>query len=57
VLLGTKNQAQAEANFGQIPGARLSGLSLQRVLQMQDKLDAGDRRSLRGLAKSMMGRN
>jgi aryl-alcohol dehydrogenase-like predicted oxidoreductase len=56
VLLGTKNAAHAQANFGQAPGARLSSASLQRVVQVQDALDAGNRRSLRGLAKSLLGR-
>ena len=56
VLLGTKNEAQAQANFGQIPGARLSSASLRRVLEVQDTLDASNRRSLKGLAKSLLGR-
>ena len=57
VLLGTKNAAQAETNFGQIPGARLSTASLRRVLALQEELDAGERRSLRGLARRLMGRD
>ncbi|HUL18290.1 MAG TPA: aldo/keto reductase [Steroidobacteraceae bacterium] len=56
VLLGTKTESQAQANFGQIPGARLSPASLQRVLAVQDELDAGNRRSLRAVAKSLLGR-
>lgn len=47
VLLGTKTAAQAESNFGEIPGARLSTASLRRVLALQDELDLGDRRSLK----------
>jgi aryl-alcohol dehydrogenase-like predicted oxidoreductase len=57
VLLGTKNAAQAEINFGQIPGARLSAASLRRVLALQDELDAGGRRSLRALARRLLGRD
>jgi hypothetical protein len=56
VLLGTKTAAQAESNFGEIPGARLSTASLRRVLAFQDELDLGDRRSLRSLAKRVLGR-
>ena len=56
VLLGTKTAAQAEANFGQIPGARLSAASLQRVLALQDTLDASGRHSLKGLARRVLGR-
>ena len=56
VLLGTKTAAQAESNFGEIPGARLSTASLRRVLALQDELDLGDRRSLRSLAKRVLGR-
>lgn len=56
VLLGTKNSSQADVNFGQIPGARLSPAILRRVLLVQDQLDAGDRRSLRSLAKRVLGR-
>jgi len=57
VLLGTKNAAQAAINFGQIPGARLSTANLRRVLALQDELDAGERRSLRGLARRLLGRD
>jgi len=56
VLLGAKTAAQAESNFGEIPGARLSTASLRRVLALQDELDLGDRRSLRSLAKRVLGR-
>jgi myo-inositol catabolism protein IolS len=56
VLLGTKTESQAQVNFADIPGARLSRASLQRVLVVQDELDAGHRRSLRALAKRLLGR-
>lgn len=56
VLLGTKNEAQAQANFSQIPGARLSAASLLRVLAVQEALDAGNRYGLKALAKSLLGR-
>ena len=56
MLLGTKTAAQAESNFGEIPGARLTTASLRRVLALQDELDLGDRRSLRSLAKRVLGR-
>jgi hypothetical protein len=56
VLLGTKNTARAESHFAEIPGARLSAESLRRVLVLQDELDAGDRRTLKGLVKRVLGR-
>jgi myo-inositol catabolism protein IolS len=56
VLLGTKNQAQAQANFAQIPGVRLSAASLQRVLAVQEALDAGNRYTFKALAKRLLGR-
>jgi len=56
VLLGTKTAAQADGNFSQIPGARLSAASLRRVVAVQDELDAGGRRSLRALARKLLGR-
>jgi myo-inositol catabolism protein IolS len=55
VLLGTKNVTQAEANFGGIPGARLSAASLSRVAALQDALDAGGRRSIRSLVARALG--
>jgi myo-inositol catabolism protein IolS len=56
VLLGTKSLAQADSNFGEIPGARLSAASLQRILALQDELDLGNRRGFRNLVKRMLGR-
>jgi myo-inositol catabolism protein IolS len=56
VLLGTKNLAETESNFGAIPGARLSTEDLQQVLQLQNDLDAGGRRNPRALVKRMLGR-
>jgi myo-inositol catabolism protein IolS len=56
VLLGVKTLAQAESNFSQIPGARLGTGSLRRILAVQDELDAGGRRTLRALAKRVLGR-
>ena len=56
VLLGTKTAAQAESNFGQIPGARLSTASLRRIVPVQDELDAGHRRGLKAFAKRLLGR-
>ena len=57
VLLGTKNMKEANINFGEIPGTRLSPASLSRVASIQDELDAGDRRSLRSLVKRLLGRD
>jgi myo-inositol catabolism protein IolS len=54
VLLGTKTTAQAEENFGHIPGARLSTVSLRRIAAVQDELDAGHRRSFKGLVKRLL---
>lgn len=56
VLLGTKTAAQAQSNFGEIPGARLSTAALQRVLALQDELDLGNRRSPRNLVRRVLGR-
>jgi myo-inositol catabolism protein IolS len=38
VVLGTKNTAQAESNFGQVPGSTLSTANLGRIRQLQDEL-------------------
>ncbi len=56
VLLGTKTAAQADSNFGQIPGARLSTASLSRILAIQDETDAGGRRGLRAMVRRILGR-
>jgi myo-inositol catabolism protein IolS len=55
VLLGTKTAAQAESNFQQIPGARLSTASLRKILALQDEMDAGHRRRPRALVRRMLG--
>jgi len=57
VLLGTKNLREAQINFGETPGTRLSAESMRRVAALQDELDAGDRRSLRNLARRLFGRD
>lgn len=57
VLLGTKTAAQAESNFSQIPGARLSTASLRRIVAVQDELDAGGRRTVRAFARRLLGRS
>lgn len=57
VLLGTKTAAQADSNFGQLPGARLSTASLRRIMRLQDALDAGKRRTFKALAKRVLGRD
>jgi myo-inositol catabolism protein IolS len=56
VLLGTKTTRQAQANFGEIPGGRLSREDLVRVLALQDELDAGNRRGWRAIVRRMLGR-
>lgn len=56
VLLGTKTAAQADSNFSQIPGARLSQASLRRILALQDELDAGGRRTWRAYIRQILGR-
>ncbi len=55
VLLGTKTAAQAESNFRDLPGARLTRASLSRILALQDKMDAGGRRSFRALVRRVLG--
>ncbi len=56
VLLGTKNEAQAEQNFGEIPGARLSAGSLEHVRLLQEEMDLGGRRTPGALLRRMLGR-
>ena len=56
VLLGTKNPAQAQENFGEIPGARLTAASLERVRILQEEMDLGQRRTPSGLVRRMLGR-
>jgi myo-inositol catabolism protein IolS len=55
VLLGTKTLSQAEENFGQIPGTRLSATSLHQVAELQEQLDAGHRRTVKALVKRLLG--
>lgn len=55
VLLGTKTAAQAESNFRDLPGARLTTASLSRILALQDEMDAGGRRSFRALVRRALG--
>jgi myo-inositol catabolism protein IolS len=55
VLLGTKNSAQASINFGEIPGARLDAVSLERILAVQEELDAGQQRSFRATVRRLLG--
>ena len=56
VLLGTKNEAQAQQNFGEIPGTRLSAASLERVRLLQEEMDLGGRRTPGGLLRRVLGR-
>jgi aryl-alcohol dehydrogenase-like predicted oxidoreductase len=56
VLLGTKNEAQAQENFGAIPGARLTSSSLERVRLLQEDMDLGGRRTASGLLRRILGR-
>ncbi len=57
VLVGTKTLAQAEINFGQIPGARLDAADLRRILAVQEELDCSGRRTPRGVIRRLLGRN
>ena len=56
VLVGTKTMAEAEANFGSIPGARLTTASLRSIAALQDELDAGQRRNFRAFLKRLFRR-
>lgn len=38
VVLGTKNEKQADSNFGQVPGGELSPANLERIAELQDEL-------------------
>lgn len=55
VLLGTKTAAQAESNFQQVPGARLSTADLQRIMALQEQMDKGGRRSLTAFVRQLLG--
>ena len=55
VLLGTKTAAQAESNFQQLPGARLSSASLRSIMALQNQMDEGGRRSAKALARRVLG--
>jgi hypothetical protein len=55
VLLGTKTAAQAESNFQQLPGARLSTASLLRIMALQEEMDKGGRRSLSAFVRRVLG--
>jgi aryl-alcohol dehydrogenase-like predicted oxidoreductase len=43
VIMGTKSAAQAESNFGAVPGATISSASLQRIRALQIELGRGER--------------
>ena len=43
VILGTKSVAQAESNFGEVPGGTLTNDSLRRIESLQVELGLGDR--------------
>jgi aryl-alcohol dehydrogenase-like predicted oxidoreductase len=43
VILGTKSVSQADSNFGQVPGKRLSASSLERIRATQLDLGLGSR--------------
>jgi aryl-alcohol dehydrogenase-like predicted oxidoreductase len=55
VLLGTKTTAQADDNFREGAGARLSAATLRQVAAVQDELDAGGRRTLIGRMRRAQG--
>lgn len=38
VIMSTKNRRQADSNFGEVPGGRLSAADLERVARVQDDL-------------------
>jgi aryl-alcohol dehydrogenase-like predicted oxidoreductase len=46
VVLGTKNLAQAESNFGSVPGPRLSDASLARIHDLQIEMGLRSTREL-----------
>lgn len=57
VLLGTKTSAQAEINFGQIPGGRLEAADLSRIVAVQDGLARVRRLTPRALLRRLLGRD
>ncbi len=56
VLVGTRTAAQAEINFGQLPGSRLDAAELARIPAVQDEM-VGGRRAFRALARRLLGRD
>jgi myo-inositol catabolism protein IolS len=57
VVLGSTSTAQADSNFGQIPGSRLSEASLKQVVATQVELDLFQRERLfRRLLRTVRGR-
>ena len=57
VVLGSTSTAQADSNFGQIPGTRLSEASLNEVVATQVDLDLFQRERLfRRLLRTVRGR-
>lgn len=56
VLLGTKSVAEAASNFGQLPGARLSNASIERVHAVQTRLDLAGLDTPKTRLKRVLGR-
>lgn len=56
VVVGAKTVRHAQSNFGEIPGARLSPGSLERIQALQEELDLRGQRTLRGILKRLLGR-
>ena len=57
VVLGSTSTAQADSNFGQIPGTRLSEASLNKVVATQIELDLFQRERLfRRVLQTVRGR-
>ncbi len=57
VIMSTKNAHQADSNFGEVPGARLSAEQLERVARLQDELGLwGFRARLDRGGRALLGR-
>lgn len=53
MILGTKTAAQAEANFGQVPGGVLGDRSLDRIRSVQNAMNRRSYRLVRRLRRAL----
>lgn len=56
VVVGARSVRHADSNFGEMPGKRLARDTLRRIFEIQQELGLMDDRSLRSVAKRLLGR-